>query len=79
MKFQEDKLRNVDPRKANQVERLGMGAGGAKAGVSHSMLTGMGTIEQEEPIGMKKSGSFGRRRDPDPLEDEFEVVQVIDR
>ncbi len=38
-------MRNVDPKKAAQVERLGMGFKSA-SGMSHSAITGMSTIEQ---------------------------------
>ena len=49
-KRQEDRLRHVDPAKAAQVERLGMGAAkGAR--ISHSAITEMNTITQEEPRG----------------------------
>ncbi len=58
----EEKLRHVDPKKAKQVERLGMGAAKGSAAVSHSALTEMSTIEQEEPrggFGGGRSGGFG--------------------
>jgi len=44
----EDKIRTVDPIKANQVERLGMGVA-KKGGFSHSAITEISTIDQEEP------------------------------
>ena len=43
----EERLKHVDPKKAAQVERLGMGlTGGASSGISHSMITEISTIEQ---------------------------------
>ncbi|XP_077494031.1 ADP-ribosylation factor GTPase activating protein 3 isoform X1 [Amblyomma americanum] len=42
--------KQVDPRKAQQLERLGMGlGGGGRAAVSHSALADMRTIAQETP------------------------------
>lgn len=43
--------KKVDPRKAQQLERLGMGlgGGGGRAPVSHSALADMRTITQEAP------------------------------
>ncbi|XP_072382005.1 ADP-ribosylation factor GTPase-activating protein 2 isoform X1 [Diabrotica undecimpunctata] len=42
----EEQLRKEDPKKAAQLERLGMGLG-ARTGVSHSAISDMQTIEQE--------------------------------
>ena len=39
----EEKMQKVDPKKAKQVERLGMGVG-SKSGFSHSMITEIATI-----------------------------------
>ena len=44
---QEEKLRALDPSKASQMERLGMGAVGTNSNVfSHSAITELSVIEQ---------------------------------
>lgn len=43
---QEEKLKHIDPTKAKQMERLGMGFN-VRGNVSHSVLTDMKTIAQE--------------------------------
>ncbi|KAL3267259.1 hypothetical protein HHI36_011392 [Cryptolaemus montrouzieri] len=42
----EEELKKHDPKKANQVERLGMGVS-SRTGISHSAVSDMQTIEQE--------------------------------
>lgn len=44
---QEEKLKQIDPAKAKQMERLGMGFN-VKSGVSHSALSDMKTLTQDE-------------------------------
>ena len=61
----------LDPKKANQVERLGMGVA-KKGGVSHSMITEISTIDQEEPASSSSSfKSFSRKTN---IEDDFEII-----
>jgi hypothetical protein len=44
--FQEAKLKQLDPKRAAQAERLGMGGMSSKPGISHSMITEISSIEQ---------------------------------
>lgn len=54
---EEERLKNLDPNKAKQMERLGM-AFNVRGGVSHSMLTDMQTINQDQaPVSMKSLSS----------------------
>ncbi|XP_048401884.1 ADP-ribosylation factor GTPase-activating protein 2-like isoform X3 [Stegostoma tigrinum] len=55
-KMEEKRLQNLEGEKRQQVERLGMGLG-RRGPVSHSVLTEMQTIEQENPISAKSSCS----------------------
>merc|ERR1740137_267814 len=72
----EDKIRTVDPLKANQVERLGMGVA-KKGGFSHSAITEISTIDQEEPssaasnTAASRMSSFNKKSN---FEDEFEFL-----
>lgn len=36
----------MDPKKAKELERLGMGVGGKSSGISHNAITEMSTITQ---------------------------------
>ncbi|XP_066540274.1 ADP-ribosylation factor GTPase-activating protein 2 [Hoplias malabaricus] len=53
-KMEEKKLQNLDGKKREQAERLGMGFGGRSV-VSHSVMSEMQVIEQETPVGSKSS------------------------
>ncbi|OQR70792.1 ADP-ribosylation factor GTPase-activating protein 2-like, partial [Tropilaelaps mercedesae] len=55
-KKKEQQMRSMDPKKAEQVERLGMGFGGGQ-GISHSALSDMKVISQDEPRGSNRDGS----------------------
>ncbi|CAM9813591.1 unnamed protein product [Lampetra planeri] len=61
-KKEEVKLQSADGKKRAQAERLGMGLG-ARAGISHSVVEEMKTIEQEAPAVSKAKGKF------DPFDD----------
>ncbi|XP_023235789.1 ADP-ribosylation factor GTPase-activating protein 2-like [Centruroides sculpturatus] len=64
----EEKIRQVDPRKAEQLERLGMGFSSSSHGdVSHSAASNMTTITQDNP------SSGGREKERD-FDDDFEFV-----
>ncbi|XP_035225142.1 ADP-ribosylation factor GTPase-activating protein 2-like [Stegodyphus dumicola] len=64
----EEKLRQTNPQKAEQLERLGMGFGGRNVGsVAHSAASEMTLITQETPSNAQKN------RDVD-LDDDFEFM-----
>ncbi|XP_071532921.1 ADP-ribosylation factor GTPase-activating protein 2 isoform X2 [Panulirus ornatus] len=77
-KREEERMKRVDPQKAQQAERLGMGLG-ARSGACHSMFGEMKTIEQETPVGVKSSSrgssnnSNSNFRDEE-IEDDFETI-----
>lgn len=49
-------MRQTNPKKAEQLERLGMGFGGRNTGpVAHSAASEMKLITQEDPAGSTKS------------------------
>ncbi|XP_051886254.1 ADP-ribosylation factor GTPase-activating protein 2 isoform X3 [Pristis pectinata] len=65
-KKEEEKMKRMEGKKKEQAERLGMGLG-SRAGVSHSVLSDMHTIEQETPTIAKSS----RRKYDDDEEPAF--------
>jgi len=64
MKKEEDKMRNTDPKKAEQMERLGMGYGN-RSTFSHSVSDSMKSVEQVKPVskGSAREPYQGRSRD----------------
>eukprot|EP00092_Neocalanus_flemingeri_P034398 GFUD01037407.1.p1 GENE.GFUD01037407.1~~GFUD01037407.1.p1 ORF type:complete len:540 (+),score=207.18 GFUD01037407.1:53-1672(+) len=72
-------LSKMDPKKAEQMERLGMGfgAGSGFGGTqSHSLTSGMGMIMQEEPNNAKKPQFQTSTKEK--FFDDFEVVEKED-
>lgn len=64
----EERARQLDPSKANQAERLGMGFN-TKSGASHSALNDMSTIVQESSLKTQTSSeSRTRNADNDALD-----------
>ena len=78
-KKKEQALSKMDPKKAEQMERLGMGfgAGSAFGGTqSHSLMSDMGVITQEEPSSARKPQFQTSTKDK--FFDDFEVVEKDD-
>ncbi|PSN37667.1 ADP-ribosylation factor GTPase-activating protein 2 [Blattella germanica] len=72
-KKETEKLKQIDPKKAQQIERLGMGFA-SRVGISHSALSDMKTIEQESPNKVASNSSkslFDRESDRDGFFDDF--------
>ena len=61
-KEQDNKLKHMDPQRAEQMERLGMGfrstTSSSKTGISHSALGDMKTIEEANPSSKNSSDRF---------------------
>ena len=77
-KKKDQALASMDPKKKEQMERLGMGFGGNTgfgAKQSHSSSNG-GLIVQEEPSGAKKASYQSNSKDT--FFDDFEVVEKED-
>lgn len=66
---EEAKMKNVDPTKAKQMERLGMGFNYKSGGVSHSAVTDMQTINQETA---PKTSSAVKSFEREPANDFFD-------
>ena len=63
--LQEEKLKQIDPKKAAQAERLGMGGfTSSKPGISHSVITEIASIEQ---VGHQQDGGRGSTPIPHSL------------
>lgn len=76
-KKREEKLKSMDPKKKEQMERLGMAAGSGHRGISHSALSDMESIAQESPSGFGSRNTFDRyssRSSGRDYDDDFEVI-----
>jgi len=71
-KQREEQLKHMDPKKAEQVERLGMGIG-VRAGVSHSAVSDMQTFDQETPAYGYNKHNIHRKADS--FIENFELVE----
>lgn len=68
---EEEKLKAIDPNKAKQMERLGMGFG-SRAGVSHSAMTEMKTLNQDSSSAYDKKSSSSLSKAFEPSSDFFD-------
>merc|ERR1719450_1921042 len=78
-KKKDQALSKMDPKKAEQFERLGMGLGsssGFGSTKSHNLISNSGVIVQEEPNGAKKASYQSSTKDN--FFDDFEVVEKED-
>ncbi|KAJ8261822.1 hypothetical protein GJAV_G00158820 [Gymnothorax javanicus] len=66
-KEEAQRMKNLEGKKKEQAERLGMGLTG-RSGVSHSVLSDMHTIQQESPA--ERKSSWGRKYAAEDEEDE---------
>ncbi|XP_051484952.1 ADP-ribosylation factor GTPase-activating protein 3 isoform X4 [Apus apus] len=65
IKMKEEKL-NLSGKKKDELERLGIGFGSSRSGISHSVTSDMQTIEQETPAVAKPKKKY-----TDDLEDSY--------
>jgi len=72
-KHRDEQLKHMDPKKAEQVERLGMGIG-VRTGVSHSAMCDMKTIEQDTP----SSSAYSSVRQPKKNSDFFDEMGYLE-
>jgi len=77
-KKNDQKMAKMDPKKAEQMERLGMGfGGGLGAGTkSHSLVSDMGVIQQEEPRGGAAKTAQFQTSTKEKFFDDFEIVEA---
>ena len=76
-KKKDQAMAKMDPKKAQQMERLGMGFGAGFGGPkSHSLMSDVGEIVQEEPNGARKASYQTSTKDN--FFDDFEVVEKED-
>lgn len=76
-KKKDQAMSKMDPKKAEQMERLGMGFGAGFGGPkSHSLLSDVGVIVQEEPNSARKASYQTSTKDN--FFDDFEVVEKED-
>lgn len=68
---QEEKMKHIDPAKAKQMERLGMGFN-VRGNVSHSVLTDMKTIAQEPTPSAKFNTTNAKVFQKEPKMDYFD-------
>ena len=79
-KKKDQAMSRMDPKKAQQMERLGMGFGsGAATGFgsskSHSLMSDSGVIVLEEPNSAKKAQYHSSTKDN--FFDDFEVLRFL--
>lgn len=76
----EEKMRNYDPNKAQQLERLGMGfdsISSARSGISHSAVSDMKIIEQANPTSSNSvMSSFSRNSDYKDMERDLMMLEL---
>jgi ADP-ribosylation factor GTPase-activating protein 2/3 len=68
---EEIKLKQQDPKKAQQLERLGMAAGNRSSGISHSALNDMQIIQQEGVFNTKQTMPSSKKDFFDDFESNF--------
>ncbi|KAM7243635.1 hypothetical protein CapIbe_004243 [Capra ibex] len=59
IQMKKDEKLNMSGKKKAESERLGMGFGNSRSGISHSVTSDMQTIEQETPITAKPRKKYG--------------------
>jgi len=76
----EEQMRKVDSKKADQFERLGMGASAAaakqKSGISHSAMSDV--IVQEEPLGGGRGSGGSKFSSSRRDRDDFDMLDELD-